>query len=302
MREINIYDLQFMDIELFLRIAEYGSFTKAGQSLFMTQSLVSKRIYTLENKLGLQLFIRNKRHVTLTPAGRILQRQLGHINDTVLKALKEAHDVQCGIRGTIRLGFLEWGNLFFMSSLEEFIKNNPQISMELNRYAFFELKKALMSTEIDMAFTISYDVVSMDMDEFETMDLIKVPLVAVMSKKNKLSAESSLTVKDLKSEPLLMVNPKYSIGYCECVNNLFALENINPIISHYAQSGGDHIGNILLNEGIVIASQNFFQDAWKDQITPVPIEDTCVSAVAIWKKSNINPALHLLIEQLKSSE
>ena len=76
MRDINLFNLQLMDLELFLNVARYGSFTKAGERMFMTQSRVSKRIDLMENELGLQLFIRNKRKVILTPAGRVLEQRL----------------------------------------------------------------------------------------------------------------------------------------------------------------------------------------------------------------------------------
>lgn len=84
MREINIYNLQLMDFELFLNVAKYESFTKAGERMFMTQSRVSKRISIMEDELGLRLFIRNKRKVVLTPAGRILARRLRNISDDIL--------------------------------------------------------------------------------------------------------------------------------------------------------------------------------------------------------------------------
>ena len=74
MREINLYNIQLMDLELFLTVAKYASFTKAGEKLFVTQSWVSKRIHLMEDELGLSLFIRNKREVTLTPAGRAYAR------------------------------------------------------------------------------------------------------------------------------------------------------------------------------------------------------------------------------------
>ena len=106
MREINIYNLQLMDFELFLNVAKYESFTKAGERMFMTQSRVSKRISIMEDELGLRLFIRNKRKVVLTPAGRILARRLRNISDDILNAIQEAHVAQTGMSGQLKLGFL----------------------------------------------------------------------------------------------------------------------------------------------------------------------------------------------------
>lgn len=110
MREINIYNLQLMDFELFLNVAKYESFTKAGERMFMTQSRVSKRISIMEDELGLRLFIRNKRKVVLTPAGRILARRLRNISDDILNAIQEAHVAQTGMSGPAETGIFGMGN------------------------------------------------------------------------------------------------------------------------------------------------------------------------------------------------
>lgn len=298
MRYINIYDLQLLDIELFLKIAECGSFTKAGHQLFLTQSLVSKRINALEQKLGLQLFIRNKRQVNLTPAGRILKRSLGKINEDIFKAIKEAHNVQLGITGIVRLGFIEWGNLFFMHILEEFMNENPQIYLEIKRYSFSELRNNLMSSDIDIGFTISYDIDNFYNEEYNHLEMVKIPMVAILNKKNRLAKKEVVTIFDLQAEDLLMVNPKYSKGYYDCIYDLFSSAGIKPNISHYAQSGGDHIGNLLLDRGVLIASKYFLENSWKEQIVQVPITDTSVSIVAIWKKTNINAGLEILTDKM----
>ena len=60
-----------MDTELartFLSVVAAGSFVKASERLFVTQSTVSARIQALEEYLRCQLFVRNKGGTTLTPA------------------------------------------------------------------------------------------------------------------------------------------------------------------------------------------------------------------------------------------
>lgn len=57
-------------IETFLWVARLGSFSAAAEKLAATQASVSHRIATLEEELGVSLFDRDSRNVTLTPAGR----------------------------------------------------------------------------------------------------------------------------------------------------------------------------------------------------------------------------------------
>jgi DNA-binding transcriptional LysR family regulator len=58
----------------FLEIVHSGSFLRAAERLFVTQTTVSARIRTLEEELGRQLFVRNRNGAHLTPAGREFER------------------------------------------------------------------------------------------------------------------------------------------------------------------------------------------------------------------------------------
>ena len=59
-------------LQVFLQVADCGSFTKAAKRLLVTPASVMKHINTLENRLGVTLFRRDKKGVVLTAAGRSL--------------------------------------------------------------------------------------------------------------------------------------------------------------------------------------------------------------------------------------
>ena len=63
--------MTYLEIEAFLNIVQYGSFSAAAEKLFITQPALGRRIRALEEELGYSLFIRNKgvRHVELTKHG-----------------------------------------------------------------------------------------------------------------------------------------------------------------------------------------------------------------------------------------
>ena len=60
--------------QMFLKTVECGSFSKAAEAMNFTQSGISHAINSLENELGVQLFVRRRSGVTLTPAGQALAR------------------------------------------------------------------------------------------------------------------------------------------------------------------------------------------------------------------------------------
>jgi DNA-binding transcriptional LysR family regulator len=95
-----------MDTELartFLSVVAAGSFVKAAERLFVTQSTVSARIQALEEQLRCQLFVRNKGGTTLTAAGRQFQKHAISLLRTVEQARQDV-GVPQGYRGSLTIG------------------------------------------------------------------------------------------------------------------------------------------------------------------------------------------------------
>lgn len=95
-----------MDTELartFLAVVAAGSFVKAAERLFVTQSTVSARIQALEEHLRCQLFVRNKGGTTLTAAGRQFQKHATSLMRTLERARQDV-GVPQGYRGSLTIG------------------------------------------------------------------------------------------------------------------------------------------------------------------------------------------------------
>lgn len=298
MKDINLFNIKLADIELFLNVARYGSFTKAGEKMFMTQSGVSKRISQIENELGLTLFIRNKRELVLTPAGRVLEQRLKNTTYDILKALEAANVAQTGVSGSLRIGFLEWGTIAFVEQLKEFIRRNPQYSIEIYRQRFSELRTSVAQSEMDIIFTTEYDCDQFSGEEFNLLNVEKVSTMAYMHMEHPLAARSKITMEDLRSEPMLMVDQKSSSGYGAYVRSLFQKHGINPLIAQYARDGGEHMGSIMIGKGILIASKYFLENSLENQIARVPIEGEDVYITAVWRKKNTNPVMLRFLDMI----
>lgn len=77
-------------LETFLKVADAGSFNKAAEEAFITPTAVIKQINLLEDSLGVKLFIRSHRGLTLTKAGQSLYNDARYIirycRDSVTRA------------------------------------------------------------------------------------------------------------------------------------------------------------------------------------------------------------------------
>lgn len=80
-------------LQVFLQVAECGSFSKAAQRLFVTPASIMKHINTLENRLGVTLLVRSRRGTELTAAGRALYeggKKLAASADRLAREVKTA--------------------------------------------------------------------------------------------------------------------------------------------------------------------------------------------------------------------
>ncbi len=296
MHEISLNNIQLQDFEIFLAVADYGSFTKAGEKLFVTQSWVSKRMNLLESELGLQLFLRSRNHMSLTPAGEYLKKRLKFAQSYLRESIQEANRIQTGISGAIRIGILEWATNVLLTPLHTFVRENPQISVDIHCQQFQEMREDLRQGNTDLIFTMEYDNISFLKTEISSARLCEAQMMAYMNTEHPLAGRESISVKDLQSEEMLFLYDQSSSGYNEFINRLFLQEKIRPLVSQYAASGRAHLVNLLFGRGILIASRYFLEETYQDQISAVPIEDAKTYITAVWKQDNPNPVIPMILQ------
>ncbi len=91
-------------LRTFLCVAESGSFSKAAEQLYLSSTAVIKQINALERSLGLTLLQRTHHGVSLTPAGRIIQRYGQNMEEAERAALQEARALQEAEQKSFRIG------------------------------------------------------------------------------------------------------------------------------------------------------------------------------------------------------
>ncbi len=67
--------MELEQLRIFVAVAESGSFTKAAKKLYISHSTTSRAVTALENELGLSLFDRGNRILSLTGAGELLLKE-----------------------------------------------------------------------------------------------------------------------------------------------------------------------------------------------------------------------------------
>jgi len=139
---------RWLEVEVFVRVAESGSFSRAAQELEMSQPSISRIVTRLEARLGVKLLLRTTRNVALTEAGAaFLERARQAAAD-----LEDAEDAARGIdslRGTIRLAVpIVYGARVVIPALSSFLERHPELRVEITMR---DERQNLVAAGVDMA-------------------------------------------------------------------------------------------------------------------------------------------------------
>lgn len=147
--------MEFKLLRVFIEVIRQGSFSKAAEILFATQSTVSKAIKQLEDELGIVLIERFKRRNIATKAGEIVYHRglkLLADRDDLLKELDEIRGLK---QGRLRLGVSPVGSsTLFAPLFARYRQRYPGIEVELIEHGSDKLAECLRAGEIDFAGTL----------------------------------------------------------------------------------------------------------------------------------------------------
>lgn len=119
-------------LTVFLSVAGHRSFRAAAIELEVTPSAVSHSVRSLEQRLGVRLFNRTTRSVSLTEAGERLARTLGPALSSVAEALQAVDDFRGTPSGTVRINASEGAiRMVLRPLLSRFLRAHPQVHLDI---------------------------------------------------------------------------------------------------------------------------------------------------------------------------
>lgn len=191
--------MEFSDLTIFLTVVRAGGVVRAAETLHRAQSSVTSRIQHLEEKLGVQLFLREGRRLQLSPAGQILVAYAERIVELSREAANAVQNERP--RGVLRLGAMEsTAAVRLPRPLGVFHEQYPDVALELYSGDPRDLVEKVLSAELDAA--LIADPVTSDR-RLETVAVYDEELVIIAEAKHGAIASP----KDLPSKSVLAFHP-----------------------------------------------------------------------------------------------
>jgi DNA-binding transcriptional LysR family regulator len=123
---------RLQDLEVFVQVVKSGNFAKAAIELQLNPSAVSRRVGNLEDQLGVRLFHRTTRSLSLTEVGeRYLNRCLNILAE-IEEAEREAKQHSKEPQGTLQVSCSTYfAHRYILSRMTEFLEQYPQLAIKL---------------------------------------------------------------------------------------------------------------------------------------------------------------------------
>jgi DNA-binding transcriptional LysR family regulator len=143
--------LDLWQLEIFCAVAELKSFSRAAEVLFLSQPTVTSHISALEKRLGVKLFDRTTRKVTLTPAGKLLYRHAKALLAEHEAAMQELYKFQGGLKGMLVFGASTIPAHYLLPSLmAKFCREYPETQLLMRVGSSGEVLDSVLNSELEM--------------------------------------------------------------------------------------------------------------------------------------------------------
>lgn len=260
LRKASLRQLQIFDV-----VARLGGYTRAADTLFLTQPTVSMQIHKLEETVGTPLFEQIGRQIHLTEAGRILHPFVGEVISALSRAEMSLAELQGMEMGTLRIAAVTTSEYFVPRLLGEFCAVHPNIDVALevtNRGRLF----ARMKQNLDDLYVIGRPP---DSVAAEFRPFMPNPIVVFARNDHPLCARPRVRLEEIAREPFLLREP--GSGTRDAVERLFASHGLKPQVRMELGSNESIKQAVLAGFGISALSRNTLENS-SDRLTILEVE------------------------------
>ncbi len=275
-------------LEYFLAIAEAGHITAAAKNLNISQPPLSLQLKALEDELGVQLFERDKRNLTITHEGLILKERaieiLAMVNDTV----RELQNLGTDAQGTIHIGTISSACTHLLPErIVAFRNEHPNVDFQIFEGNSTTVLDMLEHNEVDLGVvrepfnTSIYNSVPLKEASLGENDADSFVAAGVPSFFENCSG-NEIALADLKGMPLIVHR-----RYHDMLTNYCRQRGFSPNVICQNNEIASSLSWAEAGIGVAIVANNTAAQASKKLVTRRIVNPTIASrAYLVWDKSH----------------
>lgn len=279
--------IELRQLRYFLAVAEELSFTLAAKRMGIAQPPLSQQIFALEHQLGVKLFLRSKRQVSLTLEGETLVLYARRIINTTRAAAEIVQAVSKGEDGPLALGSI-FSSIYTLIPviLPPFVQRYPGVKLHLQEMTISQQIAALMEERIDVGI-VRGPIAEPDL---ETASLFTEGFVAVVPSGSPMADAATLSIEEIARQKLIRVYPSANRDYSR---RMFAALIDKGYVLNIVQEVSDThtlIGLVAAGIGVSLVPASF-QNMQIRQVRYIKLrEETPTTTLLLaWRKGGTSP-------------
>lgn len=209
------------NIKSFLLLAENLNFAKVALLEHISQSTMSRKIESMEKELGVILFNRDSRNVSLTEAGKEFYFQAAKLLEQYNTTVKLVQNAATGFQRELRIGIGFYEQFFLSRFLDSYIKCYPNIKVSLHQFSYQQLLEQFTRGNLDIILTSDQFISSGNSQKYEKFLICNHEWKVAMHKDIPLANCKYLTREMLNNHVLISM---YN-GSVEQIRNIYKSQN-----------------------------------------------------------------------------
>ena len=281
--------MDIKSLRCFLAVAENLNFSRAAESIYLSQPALSLRINALEEELGVRLFLRTRQQVYLTAAGSALLPEVQEIMakiDALPDIARRGDEVENVATGKLSLmldaSMPEEMLNQVMEVFTRFCEQYPEIVVTVDSMATEEYESVLLSRNADLCFVGLGEEDAIN-PAFNSIPLKEEPMILLSTR-----------------ELLLLAGEE---RWNKVLLNYLADQQIKPKI-RTIRGGPALCVNLLRSKTMTFMPKSFFDSLSGPKLSyrEMDIPGARVLSTLVWDKHNFNPCLQLIINCYRETE
>lgn len=215
-------------LRYFMAVAQHKNISKAASFLHITQPTLSRQMKDLEQELGVRLFERGKKEITLSEDGVLFLQKASDIVNLTDRTVDEFRSRNRAVKGTVSIAGGELAASHDLAKLiSEFYEDYPYIRFELLSRITTEIYERLDSGLTDFGLIIG----DYNRELYEGIPVGEPEATGILlSSKNPLSKKESLDIEDIRNEPISISSS--TTRAAELMDDGIPIDELNVVATH----------------------------------------------------------------------
>lgn len=288
-----------LGVQAFVAIADHGSFQAAADSLFLSQTGITRRLQTLEEFLGVKLIERTTRSVALTSTGQDFLPQARRLLSELTNSLIEIRETGKSRRGNVTIACVPTvGVRFLPKIIQEYSSRYPENRIKILDHSSSGVANAVVQREAEFGINIA----GPHHAELESVPLLEDHFAFVCRDDHEFARKKEIAWKQLEKSTLILLG-QFS-GNRALMEQAFGSQSLKLQSLYEVQRASTALGLVAEGVGVAILPQLSMQRDAYPRIRVIPLANPRISRTLVLlsrKTAIFSPAADALYDLIRKA-